>query len=71
MRTDNGKNKINLVSPDNASDGWFVLNALDGLESEIASIFSESRTISEIRAKAIAKAVLKRAEYIEKLAKRR
>ena len=49
---------------------WFDLNALDGLESEIAAIFSESRTIGEIRAKAIAKAVLERAEYIAKLAKK-
>jgi len=50
---------------------WFDIDSLDGLESEIIGIFSESRTIGETRAKAIAGAVLERARFIEKLAKRR
>ena len=57
--------QINLVSDFN----WFDAGALKGLEQEVSEIFSKSRIVDESRAKAIAEAVLNRADAIEKLTK--
>jgi len=57
--------QIKLVS----DFSWFSAGALKGLEQEVSEIFSQSRTVDESRAKAIAEAVLNRADAIEKLAK--
>jgi len=48
---------------------WFKIEALKGIEREISTIFSNSNTISKNRSKAIAKAVLDRANTVEKLAR--
>ena len=47
---------------------WFDAGTLKGLEQEISEIFSKSRVIGENRAKAIAGAVLNRADAVERLA---
>ena len=52
--------QIKLVSDFN----WFNAGALKGIEQEIIEIFSSSSVVSEIRAKAIAKAVLDRADAV-------
>jgi hypothetical protein len=56
--------QIKLVS----DFSWFNVEALKGLEQEISEIFSKSRIVGESRAKAIAKAVLDRADTVERLA---
>jgi len=43
---------------------WFDIGALDGLEDEIIEIFSPSEDVDQTRGKAIAKAVMERAEFI-------
>ncbi|MCL2322789.1 MAG: excisionase [Oscillospiraceae bacterium] len=48
---------------------FFNIDALEGIEQEIIEIFSKSHIINEDRSKAIAKAVLKRANTVEKLAR--
>ena len=47
---------------------WFSAGALKGIEQEIAEIFSKSRVVDEIRAKAITDAVLDRADAVERFA---
>jgi hypothetical protein len=47
---------------------WFHLEALEGLENEMSATFSRSPVIDENRSNAIAKAVLGRAEMIDRLA---
>jgi hypothetical protein len=46
---------------------WFNIEALKGIEREIAAIFSRSPVIDENRSKAIAEAVIKRAEFVSRL----
>lgn len=57
--------QLNLVS----DFTWFNTGELCGLEQEIDKIFSQSRTVDKSRAAAIAKAVLSRADAVERLAK--
>lgn len=45
---------------------WFNAGTLKGLEQEISEIYSKSRTVDESRSKAIAKALLDRADIIGK-----
>jgi hypothetical protein len=56
--------QIKLVS----DFSWFNAETLKGLDQEIAEIFSQSRVIGESRAKAIADAVINRADAVERLA---
>ena len=48
---------------------WFDAGTLEGLEQDITEVFSQSRTVDESRAKAIAEEVRRRAFAIERLAK--
>ena len=47
---------------------WFDAGALEGIEQEIAGVFSGSRVVDESRAKAIADAVLNRVDAVKRLA---
>ena len=47
---------------------WFNIEDLKGVEQEISAVFSNSHIVNENRSKAIAKAILDRANIIEKLA---
>jgi hypothetical protein len=57
---ENHEEQLKLVS----DLGWFNAGALEGLEQEIAAIFSGSPVIDEARSGSIAEAVLKRAGYV-------
>jgi len=57
--------QLNLVS----DFSWLNIEPLCGLEQEIVEIFSESRIVDKSRATAIAKAVLSRADAVERLSK--
>jgi hypothetical protein len=48
---------------------WFDIGALKGLDQEIVEIFSKSHVVDESRAKAIAGAVLNRADAVRRIAK--
>jgi hypothetical protein len=52
--------QFNLVSDLN----WFSIEALKGVEREIAAIFARSPVIDEVRSKSITETVLKRAEFV-------
>ena len=58
--------QIKLVS----DFSWFNAGALKGLRQEIVEIFFKSLVVDENRAKAIADAVLDRADVIERFAKK-
>jgi hypothetical protein len=62
--TKNHEEQIKLVSDFN----WFNIEVLKGIEQEILEIFSGSSVVGENRSKAIAKAVMARAEFVEQLA---
>ena len=59
------KQQIKLVS----DFAWYNAGKLKGLDKEIAEVFSQSRVVDESRAKAIAGAVLNRADSVERLAR--